>query len=132
MARGKHVKVDLKGFDQIVVNLRKEIQALKDVSLPALLEVAEYLHGDMLETPPTVPKDTGNLRNSWTINPYASQAYIAVQFGFTANYALWVHEMTEGKINWKEPGSGPKFFEEALKRNEKKIVEIIGGKMEIK
>lgn len=134
MARGKHVKVELKGMEDLIANLNKEIKKLKDVSLPALLEAVEFVHADMLVTSPTVPKDTGNLRASWTTNPYVSAQYIAVKFGFTANYALWVHEMVGdgGKeINWNEPGSGPKFMEEALKRNEKKILEILGENTKI-
>lgn len=44
--------------------------------------------------------------------------------GFTANYAMWVHEML-GDINWSRPGSGAKFFEAALSRNTDVIVNTI-------
>lgn len=53
----------------------------------------------------------------------------AMAIGFTANYAGYVHEMMGSKkgnkINWKRPNSGPKFFEAALRRNEKKIIQTI-------
>lgn len=59
-----------------------------------------------------------------------------VVMGFTANYAVHVHENLEGKtsvINTKSkskkkerrPGSGPKFFEAALRRNEKEIIRTL-------
>lgn len=55
--------------------------------------------------------------------------------GYGANYAIWVHEMEqkthineEGDTvnNWTRPGSAPKWFEEALKRNKGKILALIG------
>lgn len=49
--------------------------------------------------------------------------------GFSANYAIWVHEMMQsptGKaINWNRPGSGPKYFESHLKRLKAKMLEEI-------
>ena len=48
--------------------------------------------------------------------------------GFSANYAVFVHEMVGGEgggINWNRPGSGAKFFEEALKRNEGQMLRTI-------
>jgi hypothetical protein len=48
-----------------------------------------------------------------------------VFFGFSANYAIFVHEMIGGTIKWKRPGSGPKFLEAAVKRNVKNILEIV-------
>jgi hypothetical protein len=47
-----------------------------------------------------------------------------VVMGFSANYAAEVHE-TEN--DYKRPGSGPKFFEQAINRNTKKVLEIIGN-----
>ena len=59
----------------------------------------------------------------------AKYKYPVLVMGFSANYATYVHEMVdagrEEGINWKRPGSGPKFFESALKRNKKNILEII-------
>lgn len=56
--------------------------------------------------------------------------------GFSANYAAAVHEMglsrNGNEIQWNRPGSGPKFFEMALKRNEKAMLQILAKNMEIK
>ena len=46
-----------------------------------------------------------------------------VAIGFSAYYAFKVHE--DKMAHFKRPGSGPKFLESAIKRNEKKILNII-------
>ena len=43
--------------------------------------------------------------------------------GFSASYGVWVHEDMEKKF--KRPGSGPKFFEYAVNRNSKKVLQIL-------
>jgi hypothetical protein len=52
-----------------------------------------------------------------------SQPHPAMVFGFSANYALMVHEKMEAE--WSRPGSGPKYFEAALKANQNKIIETL-------
>lgn len=47
----------------------------------------------------------------------------AVAIGFSAYYAFKVHE--DMMAHFMRPGSGPKFLESAIKRNEKKILNII-------
>lgn len=44
-----------------------------------------------------------------------------VIIGFSANYAVFVHENTEAK-NWNRRGSGPKFLEHALDRNRSAVL----------
>ena len=51
--------------------------------------------------------------------------------GYSANYALWVHEMIGAK-EWSRTGSGPKWFETAFKRNSAKILQIIKDNAQIK
>jgi hypothetical protein len=48
-----------------------------------------------------------------------------VFFGFSANYAIFVHEMVGSTIKWKRDGSGPKFLETHVKSNIKNILEIV-------
>lgn len=53
--------------------------------------------------------------------------------GYSANYALWVHEMTEANFQVKKGRSpGAKWFETAFKRNSAKILKIIKDNAEIK
>lgn len=49
--------------------------------------------------------------------------------GFTANYAIEVHERYDPEVEWSKPGSGPGFFQASLNRNENKIVPIIKNKI---
>jgi len=55
---------------------------------------------------------------------------IVVMAGYTANYALYVHE-SQGKA-FKRTGAGPKWFETALKRNTAKIIQIVKENAQIK
>lgn len=53
-----------------------------------------------------------------------------VIFGFSANYAPYVHELVDR--NYQRPGSGAKFLEESIKRNTKEVLEIIKNETKIK
>jgi hypothetical protein len=46
-------------------------------------------------------------------------------FGFSANYAMWVHEKWDTEVHWKKPQSGPGFFGVHLERNKDKMFQII-------
>lgn len=48
-----------------------------------------------------------------------------VGLGFTAEYSGIVHENVDPETRWKRADSGPKFLEAALKRNIKKIFDIV-------
>lgn len=50
--------------------------------------------------------------------------------GFTANYAMWVHEML-GDVKWQREGAGPRFFQAALERNKDKMLDIIAKNSKI-
>lgn len=49
-----------------------------------------------------------------------------IAFGFSAWYAGYVHEMPASN-NWTTPGTGPKYFQEALMRNKDEILNIIAN-----
>lgn len=48
-----------------------------------------------------------------------------VMFGYSANYAMWVHENIGATFKRLEPPAGPKWFENALDRNHDKMLKII-------
>ena len=83
-------------------------------------------------------ENAGELASNHTsaIAKYQAMAAAApmpiVIMGFSANYAVFVHEMVEGAINWSRPGSGAKFLEAALKNNEKLILQTIRDNVYIK
>lgn len=64
--------------------------------------------------------------------------YPVLIMGFSANYALWVHEMVDAQFSGRpgkkpgRPGSGAKFLESALKRNKGVILEAIQKHASIK
>ena len=124
----------IKGTDIVLANLNREIAKIKVRSAAGLIEAAIMIRRDMEKTPPLIPLDTGNLRASWFTTAYTKAKRFGLLLGFNSNYALFVHEMVDkGKqINWSRPGSGPKFFEAALKRNHKQILKIIGINARIK
>ena len=62
--------------------------------------------------------------------------------GFSANYAMWVHEMVDAdftkpkkvgnKLHARRPGAGAKFFEMALIRNKGQMLQILAKYAKIK
>jgi hypothetical protein len=51
--------------------------------------------------------------------------------GFSANYAIWVHEML-GDVNWNRPGSGAWFFRQAINTNRELVLQKIAKAMKIR
>lgn len=57
--------------------------------------------------------------------------------GFSANYAVYVHEMVDANFarpkdgKSRRPGAGAKFFERALQRNEKQMLQILQNHLKI-
>lgn len=97
-------------------------------TMKGLIECAAFIQYDMDKTPPIVPVKTRNLQSSWFVTRFhTANKEPGLMMGFSANYAWYVHEMIgeSKKINWSRPGSGPKFFEAALKRNRDKLLSII-------
>jgi hypothetical protein len=57
---------------------------------------------------------------------------LVLLMGFSARYAAAVHEgLTKkgGKMKFKRPGAGAKFFESAIARNTAKMKEVINEEM---
>lgn len=122
----------IKGFDKVMSNLNRELKAIEGRSMAGLLKAAVYIRRDMKKTPPFIPYKTGNLESSWHVDPFPLAQGPVIVMGFSANYALYVHERMDPDINWTRKHSGPKFFEYAVKRNTKKVLEIIGNEAKIK
>jgi len=143
--RSVNPNTGVNGMDIVLSNLNRKIREIQGLSMRGLIEASILIRRDMDETPPLIPVDTGNLRASWTFETFHSSKGPTILMGFTANYALFVHEMLENRfgstfgagsisgkeINWSRPGSGPKFFESALKRNVDKILETIKNNVRI-
>jgi len=119
-------KTGIIGLDQLNRNLNKELERGKLHSLVGFQRVAGMIYREATTVSPTVPVDTGTLRGSWFVDFVNNEVTrnIGMRFGFSANYAYFVHERL-GDINWNVPGSGPKFLESAIKRNTDKILRIM-------
>lgn len=120
-------KKGLTGINGVTRNLNLKIKALEAKGLAGMIMAAALVRRDMDITPPVIPVDTGNLRASWSVSSGMTKEGPWVLMGFSAGYALWVHER-DWKLG-KRPGSGPKFFESAIKRNKDKMLKMIAGTM---
>jgi hypothetical protein len=121
----------LRGMDVVMRNLNLELDKMKWGSAAGLIEAAEFIHADTERTPPLTPLDTGNLRSSWSTRFFRRAGKSVIIFGYSANYALYVHEMI-GPVQWTRKSSGPKWFEYAIKRNVNRVLHIIAGRAKIK
>jgi len=117
------------GLLLVTSRLNKKIQELSDITMSGLIKSAMLIRRDMEVTSPLTPVDTGNLRASFfTTSWFIEQGGFKVPFvalGYTAYYAPFVHEKTNPNVQWSRPGSGPKWFQEALKRNHDLILKTI-------
>ncbi|MCK5019475.1 MAG: hypothetical protein KAS32_20620 [Candidatus Peribacteraceae bacterium] len=118
------------GIENVMKGLNQKLLEYEIGGIKGMKEAAGFIRGDMEKTSPKVPVDKNILRSSWFVSEVANikTRIKSVFFGFSANYAIYVHENLTA-INWKRPGSGPKFLEAAIKRNTFKILLIIRGKM---
>lgn len=142
------------GTQEVIAALNKKALAIGFGSLQGLLRAAAFLREDMDKTEPKIPvsgrsasdpsrRGTGALRTRYktVIKPTKTimskggtpeHQVFTVEAGWLSapdEYAAYVHEMTqppyEHPIDWSRPGSGPKFFEAAIKRNTGELVRII-------
>jgi len=121
---------NIKGLDNVMKNLNAEIQAIEGRTGQGLIEAGILIRRDMDITPPLIPIDTGNLRQSWFTTLFKKMNQIGLIMGFSSNYAVFVHEFIGAKF--KRPNSGAKFFESSIKRNEKRILATIAKHAKIK
>lgn len=120
----------LEGLNAVLGNLNKEIGNIKKRSMKGLVQGAIIVRRDMEYTPPLIPVDTGNLRDSWFTKPFFLTAAPALTIGFSAFYSVFVHENMEA--HFKRPGAGAKFMEASLKRNSKNILRAIAHEARIR
>lgn len=142
-------KEGLKGIDNVISNINKQLGRITANSLQGMIRAVVIVQRDMNFTPPKVPVDTRNLQASFFISSslgklqgtgastigirnditksaegvLATRQSPTVIFGFSANYAVFVHENMEAKF--KRPGAGPWFFKAALERNQGKMINEI-------
>jgi hypothetical protein len=165
----------IKGFDQVITNLNREIKLIKGRSRGGLIHASNLIRTD---TAHTTPREYSNLLASWftvtdegkatdplavsgnfsknkrkNINAsvFKSQYSSAVSessglakansakgpfliMGYGVNYAAPVHEMMERfpGVQWTNPQTESKWFENSFKRNKDRILKIIADNARIK
>jgi hypothetical protein len=107
------VRID--GVEEVLSALNDKIAKIEGVTAEGLLEAAVKVEASAIDR---APHATGNLRGS----SYARMVGpLSAEVGFEAAYALFVHEDMEADFRV----GGPKFLENALKQNQRAIVNII-------
>lgn len=89
-----------------MTNLNREIKKIKGDVSKGLLAAAYYIKGEAMEV---TPHDTGNLINTAFAKMGGEFAYV----GYTASYALYVHEMPSS-YNYKKSGTSSKYLEKPI------------------
>lgn len=143
------VTVRLQGIEKAIKDINKYLVDYKGETDKVFFEFYAKVRQDAMTVTPTVPKDTGNLRNSMfftyskgkkdgsgakqdnnLISRCESECKIAYTInkpvaiiGFAAEYAARVHEAVNQRF--REPGSGAKYLETHLKSNESYFVELL-------
>lgn len=127
--------LEISGLDEVIKNLNKEIEGIKDRSSRGLRAAALIVEAEAVKK---APADTGNLRGSANVR-MENDGQTAV-VSFSSEYALAVHE------NIEQPGKGkprsgshgnywdngePKYLENAVKENTVRIVKTIATYAEL-
>lgn len=102
----------IKGLNEIRRNFKRAQQKVDLNKRQALTRIGFIVKADAVRN---APVDTGNLRNS----AYSEVMEDSVQVGFTADYAIFVHENLEAHFN----RGGPKFLERAIAKNRDRILD---------
>jgi hypothetical protein len=111
-------------FEKVMKNLNREIEGIRGRTMKGLIRGTIIIRRAMDTGSPLIPVDTGNLRQSWFVTTLEGNKNKPVLImGFSANYATSVHENVGA--HFRRPGAGAKFFESAIKNNEKEIIAVI-------
>lgn len=139
---------EIQGWGEVMQNLNREIQNIIGRSMGGLIDATILIHRAVENEEPKIPVDTANLRHSWFTSTFYEGKNPGIFFGYSANYALWVHEMVDadfttprmrkkGKakkatLYTPRAGSGAKFLETKINRHHDDILKAIGNKAKIK
>lgn len=105
MAGGVPIK-NIKGLGRFIANLRKEREAIPRRIGQGLKKAGLYLQA---QSQKMVPVDEGNLKASAFTRSHGSGRNTVVAVGYTASYAVYVHEAVAMKLEGrKRPARGKK------------------------
>lgn len=96
------VKDPLKGINDVLKNLNSEIEGIEKRTPAGLLAAGLHL---LSKSQPLVPVEYEKLKASGYAQ-YADQKKMTVNIGYSAAYAIYVHENTEEKLRGIKRPSG--------------------------
>lgn len=128
------ITVELTGMDEVMLALSQRIAAIDGATVGGLLAGGLIVQREAQEH---VPVEYGNLRASAYTRKTPENEHI-VEVGFTADYALWVHEAIEKHqgmprrsglgVLWGPHGE-PKYLENAARNKTEEVISQIRGRV---
>jgi hypothetical protein len=118
------------GFDEVMRNLNREIEGIKDRSRDGLLEAGIQIQA---VSDKRVPVEYGNLRGS-SYTRFTPEDPNVVEVGYGAAYAPFVHSFTREELRGRRRPSGlgtywnpgrSRFLQSSVEDNLFKIVDIV-------
>lgn len=116
--------VRVKGLDQVIANLNSEIGNIEGATVGGLLAAGLIIQA---EAQGMTPVDTGNLKDS-AFTRKAPENEFAVEIGFSAAYAIYVHEDLDA---YHEVGQA-KFLEVAVENKQQEALQVIAQHVKVK
>ncbi|MEN6535340.1 MAG: hypothetical protein ABFD89_16870 [Bryobacteraceae bacterium] len=119
--------LEIKGLPEARRRIRGYTDEVRRAVAAVLEQTAEKIMADSKEI---VPVDTGTLMSTGQVAPAVDRrsGEIVVSLGYggpACKYAVAVHENLSPGVNWKRPGSGPKYLETPFMQHAPKIPERI-------
>lgn len=121
----------IRGLSEVMRNLRETMDDVKGLSAEGAMRGMNLL---MKESQKVVPVEYGKLRDSGFVEQHRT-GVITIEVGYTAPYAMYVHENMEQKLKGKPRPSGigvywgprgqPKFLEAKARELTPRIIEIV-------
>lgn len=121
----------VEGLDTVLRNLNRQIEGIEGRTTAGLLAGGLIIQG---ESQKNVPVEYGNLRAS-AYTRKTPENPLTVEVGYTASYAVFIHENMEQKlagdprpsglgVYWG-PNGGPKFLERAVDDKSDDVVKAV-------
>ena len=112
--------VEIKGLARVKARMASHTQAMQHALTVGLKRAGLLLQR---ESQKIVPVDTGSLKNSsFTRSRGDDTVAVEVQVGYTAGYALYVHENLDAR---HKAGKQAKFLEQPLRELHKEFVSLV-------
>jgi len=115
-------KTELLGATELDTNINDFVKRMKLKTPAALLAAANFV---LEQADKGIPVDEGKLANSAFAEPLPTMGdEFGVIFGYSANYAAFVHEMPND-TNWSKSGTESQWLLKTLQREQSSVLNII-------